>query len=82
MGQDLGAFGYQVLNKGSLLIDVEKLAAEADGQDGFSHFETVVKDLTVGLLAMGVERGGFGVDGGVIAGRIDVGRTSRQNKPI
>src|SRR6201995_362253 len=74
--------GFQVLDQGALLVDVKDLAAEADGQNRFSRFETVVEDSIVRLLAVAVERGCFGVRGGLEARRIDVGRAAGKNKPI
>ena len=76
----LRMLGFEVLNQSSLLIDVKELAAEADGEDGLSRFETVVEDLTVGLLAIGVELGGFRVCGGSIAcGSTSAGLPGRIN---
>ena len=82
VGKRAGMLGFQVLNQGALLVDVEDLAAEADGQNGLSRFETVVEDLVVGLLAVGVEGGCFGVRGSLEARRIDVGGAAGKNKPI
>src|ERR1700722_4385832 len=82
VGQDLGALGCQVLDQSPQLVDVEELAAEADGQDWLSRFETVAEDLALGFLAVGVERGAFGVFGSVVACRVDVSGAAGKNKSI
>jgi len=56
-----GLFRRNVLQKSSALVNVENLAAVADGKNRFVGGESVIEDGVVGAIAVGVESFGFWV---------------------
>ena len=77
-----GPFGRNVLNQRPISIDVQTLASEANGEDGFPGLERVVEDCKVGAVAIFVYLIGIRMLSRAVTRGIDVGRAARKDEAV
>ena len=71
-----------MLDEGSAAPDVERLDAEADGEQGFMQIVGVLEEELVDGLAAGVGGGGFGFEVLAVLLRVDVGSAAGEQDAL